>query len=124
MLFSSFLGFWDKNNKLFLSFVFAVVVDAIPYKRVVVIFLGYFSQKNIDVNMYAMIPQSIKKTIALWVLNYGLKMLLSNPNVQEKQKQLVILLNTIIDALRDMEITEEELSTIKERLDELFSSKK
>lgn len=50
-------------------------------------------------------------------------MLLSNPNVQEKQKQLVILLNTIIDALKDMEITEEELSTIKTRLDELFARK-
>lgn len=76
---------------------------------------------NIDVNMCAMIPQSIKKTIVLFLINQGIKMLLSNPNVQEKKKQLVILLNTILDALKDMEVTEEELSTIKTRMDELFA---
>lgn len=69
----------------------------------------------------SLIPQSWKKSIALWMLNYALSKVLSNPNVQEKQKQLVMLINTILDATRDFKLTEEEISSIKTRFEQLFS---
>lgn len=64
---------------------------------------------------------NIKKSIAMWLLNYAIKSILSSDVVQEKQKQLISLLNAVIDALRDKEITEDEITDLKDRLSKLFS---
>lgn len=64
---------------------------------------------------------NIKKTIAMWLLNYALKSILSSEVVQEKQKQLIALMNAVIDALRDKKITEDEIADLKDRLSKLFS---
>ena len=64
---------------------------------------------------------SIKKSVSLWLLNYAIKSILSSDVVQEKQKQLISLLNALIDALRDKEITEDEITDLKDRLSKLFS---
>ena len=64
---------------------------------------------------------SIKKNVLLWLLNYAIKSILSSDVVQEKQKQLISLLNALIDALRDKEITEDEITDLKDRLSKLFS---
>lgn len=63
----------------------------------------------------------IKKSVSLWLLNYAIKSILSSDVVQEKQKQLISLLNALIDALRDKEITEDEITDLKDRLSKLFS---
>lgn len=64
---------------------------------------------------------NIKKTIAMWLLNYALKSILSSEVVQAKQKQLIALMNAVIDALRDKKITEDEIADLKDRLSKLFS---
>lgn len=64
---------------------------------------------------------NIKKSIAMWLLNYAIKSILSSDVVQEKQKQLISLLNAVIDALRDKKITEDEITDLKDRLSKLFS---
>lgn len=64
---------------------------------------------------------SIKKSVSLWLLNWAIKSVLSSDVVQEKQKQLISLLNAVIDALRDKKITEDEITDLKDRLSKLFS---
>lgn len=64
---------------------------------------------------------NIKKTIAMWLLNYALKSILSSEVVQAKQKQLIALMNAVIDALRDKKITEDEIADLNDRLSKLFS---
>lgn len=64
---------------------------------------------------------NIKKTMAMWLLNYALKSILSSEVVQAKQKQLIALMNAVIDALRDKKITEDEIADLKDRLSKLFS---
>ena len=64
---------------------------------------------------------NIKKSVLLWLLNWAIKSILSSDVVQEKQKQLISLLNALIDALRDKEITEDEITDLKDRLSKLFS---
>ena len=64
---------------------------------------------------------SIKKSVSLWLLNWAIKSVLSSDVVQEKQKQLISLLNAVIDALRDRKITEDEITDLKDRLSKLFS---
>lgn len=46
-------------------------------------------------------------------LNMGLKWLLSNPKVQEKQKEVVKFVNALLDATRDMKLSDDELATLK-----------
>lgn len=69
----------------------------------------------------SIMKERILKSIAIYALNWGLNWVLSHDKVQDKQKQLVKTLNTILDALRDHKLTSEELILIKTRLDELFS---
>lgn len=64
---------------------------------------------------------NIKKSVSLWLLNWAIKSILSSDVVQEKQKQLISMLNAVIDALRDKEITEDEITDLKDRLSKLFS---
>ena len=62
----------------------------------------------------------IKKSVLLWLINWAIKSILSSDVVQEKQKKLISLLNAVIDALRDKEITEDEITDLKDRLSKLF----
>lgn len=57
---------------------------------------------------------------ARFLLNVGLKWLLSRPDVQEKQKQIVKFINTVLDATRDMNLTNDELETLKNELNAIF----
>lgn len=50
---------------------------------------------------------------AKMLLNIGLKWLLSNPKVQAKQKEVVKFINTLLDATRDMKLSDDELATLK-----------
>lgn len=59
----------------------------------------------------------MKKKIILYLakmfLNIGLKWLLSNPNVQSKQKEVVKFINSLLDATRDMKLSDDELASLK-----------
>lgn len=57
---------------------------------------------------------------ARFLLNVGLKWLLSRPDVQEKQKQIVKFINTVLDSTRDMDLTNDELETLKNELNAIF----
>lgn len=59
---------------------------------------------------------------ARFLLNVGLKWLLSRPDVQEKQKQVVKFINTVLDATRDMNLTNDELETLKNELNAIFKA--
>ena len=50
---------------------------------------------------------------AKMLLNMGLKWLLSNPNVQSKQKEVVKFINSLLDATRDMKLSDDELASLK-----------
>lgn len=56
------------------------------------------------------------------LLNVGLKWILSRPDVQEKQKQVVKFINTVLDATRDMNLTNDELETLKNELNAIFKA--
>lgn len=60
--------------------------------------------------------------VAKVLLNMGLKWLLSKPNVQDKQKQVVKFINTLLDATRDMKLSDDELETLKQDLMTIFKS--
>lgn len=59
---------------------------------------------------------------ARFLLNVGLKWLLSRPDVQEKQKQIVKFINTVLDSTRDMNLTNDELETLKNELNAIFKA--
>lgn len=63
----------------------------------------------------------MKKTLLMWILNILLKQILENANVQQKQKDVIYMLNTIVDALRDAKLEESELRNIKDAFSKLFS---
>ena len=50
---------------------------------------------------------------AKMLLNIGLKWLLSNPKVQSKQKEVVKFINSLLDATRDMKLSDDELTSLK-----------
>ena len=59
---------------------------------------------------------------AKMLLNMGLKWLLSNPNVQSKQKEVVKFINSLLDATRDMKLSDDELASLKQDLVSIFKS--
>lgn len=63
----------------------------------------------------------MKRKLAIFILNMVLKHVLTNENVQQKQKDVIWLMNTIVDALRDFKIEESELRNIKDAIGRLFS---
>lgn len=65
--------------------------------------------------------KTMKKKILMWILNILLKQILENANVQQKQKDVIWLMNTIVDALRDFKLEESELRNIKDAIGRLFS---
>ena len=50
---------------------------------------------------------------AKMLLNMGLKWLLSNSKVQSKQKEVVKFINSLLDATRDMKLSDDELASLK-----------
>lgn len=50
--------------------------------------------------------------LMLWALNKVLKKVLATQEAELKQKQLVVLANTIIDSIRDHQLSEEEWERI------------
>lgn len=60
--------------------------------------------------------------VAKMLLNIGLKWLLSKPSVQNKQKQVVKFINTLLDATRDMKLSDDELETLKQDLMTILKS--
>ena len=69
-----------------------------------------------------MMKDKIIAYVARFLLNVGLKWLLSRPDVQEKQKQVVKFINTVLDSIRDMNLTNDELETLKNELSAIFKA--
>ena len=57
----------------------------------------------------------------LWILNSVLKRVLASKDAEQKQKDLVWLANTVIDSIRDHQLTEDELGRIKDALSKVAS---
>ena len=59
--------------------------------------------------------------VLLWILNSVLKRILESKDAEQKQKDIIWLANTVIDSIRDHQLTEDELGRIKDAFARLMT---
>lgn len=63
------------------------------------------------------------RKILLFIANIVLKRVLANKDFKQKQKDIVFLLNTFLDSIRDCKIDDSELTRIQDAFSRLTSNK-
>lgn len=58
----------------------------------------------------------MKRKILIFIANLILKRVLNNSNFQQKEKDIIFFINTLVDSMRDRKLDEAELTKIQDAL--------